>query len=41
MRNVSIDEYVFGLQVIDNDGNPSLASVYALIPKEKAKIETY
>ncbi len=41
MQNVSIDEYVFGIQGIDNDGNPSLASVYAMSPREKAKIETY
>ena len=41
MPNVSIDEYVFGIQALDNDGNPSLTAVYGLIPREKAKIETY
>ena len=39
--NVSIDEYVFGVQAIDNDGNPSLPGVYMLPTREPAKIETY
>lgn len=41
MPNVSIDEYVFGVQALDNDGNPSLPSTYVLIPREKLKIDTY
>jgi hypothetical protein len=41
LSGVSIDEYVFGVQAIDADGNPSLASVYTITTREKAKIETY
>ncbi len=41
MEDVSIDEYVFGIQAVDTDGNPSLASTYVFIPREKATIETY
>jgi hypothetical protein len=41
LPNVSIDEFVFAVQALDNDGNPSLPSVYGLTAREKAKIETY
>lgn len=39
--NLSIDEYMFGVQAIDNAGNPSLPGVYRLPNREPAKIETY
>ncbi len=41
MPNVSIDEYIFALQALDNEGNPSLPATYGFIPREKLKIETY
>jgi hypothetical protein len=41
LPNVSIDEYVFAVQAIDKEGNPSLPAPYVLNPRERAKIETY
>ena len=41
LPGVSIDEYIFGVQAIDVEGNASLTSVYTLPQREKRPIETY
>ncbi len=41
LPGVSVDEYVFGVEAVDADGNASLPSVYLFPPREKMKVETY
>lgn len=41
MPSVSIDQYVFGIQAVDQDGNGSLVSAYTLPTRPLPKIETY
>lgn len=41
LPNVSIDEYVFAVQAVDKEGNPSIPAPYVLSQRERAKIETY
>jgi hypothetical protein len=39
--DVSIDEYVFGVKAVDQEGNESLVSPYIPAPRVKRVIETY
>lgn len=41
MPGLSIDEYVFGVEAVDQDGNASLVSAYTLPVRPLPKIETY
>jgi Peptidase family M28 len=41
MPDLSIDDYVFGVQAVDKNGDASLVSVYTLPARRKLKIETY
>jgi len=41
MKDVSIDDVVFGVKAIDKDGNESLVSPYIQGPRPKLEIETY
>ncbi len=41
MKDVSIDDRVFGVKAIDKEGNSSLVSVYTSRPRTPAEIETY
>ncbi len=41
LPGVSVDEYVFAVQAVDQDGNESLAAPYVLLPRQRAKIETF
>lgn len=41
LPDVSIDEYVFGVKAVDQDGNESLASAYVQAPRAKRAIQTY
>lgn len=41
MKDVSIDNMVFGVKAIDRDGNESLVAPYVAGPRQKADIETY
>lgn len=41
MKDVSIDDVVFGVKAIDKDGNESLVTPYVAPPRVKAEIETY
>ena len=41
MKNVSVDNVVFGVKAIDRDGNESLVTPYVPSPRRKAEIETY
>jgi Peptidase family M28 len=41
LKDVSIDDVVFGVKAIDRDGNESLVSPYVARPRAKADIPTY
>ncbi len=41
MKDVPIDEYVFGIKAVDKDGNESLTAVYTTAPRQRLEIETY
>ncbi|HLG99747.1 MAG TPA: M28 family peptidase [Bryobacteraceae bacterium] len=41
MKDVSIDDLVFGVKAIDRDGNESLVAPFVAGPRQKADIETY
>ena len=41
LKDVSIDEMIFGVKAIDRDGNESLVSAYVQGPRQKIEIETY
>jgi hypothetical protein len=41
LKDVSIDDTIFGVKAIDRDGNESLVSPYVLGPRQKLEIETY
>ena len=41
MKNVSIDDRIFGVEAIDKDGDASLVSVYTTRPRKPLEIETY
>lgn len=41
LKNVSIDDVVFGVKAIDRDGNESLVTPYVSGPRQKIEIETY
>lgn len=41
LKDVSIDNLVFGVKAVDKDGNESLVSVYVNPPRRKIEIETY
>ena len=41
MKDVSIDDTIFGVKAIDKDGNESLVSPYVQKPRPRAEIETY
>lgn len=41
LKDVSIDDVVFGVKAIDNDGNESLVAPYIQGPRQKIEIETY
>lgn len=41
LKDVSIDDTVFGVKAIDRDGNESLVAPYVLGPRQKLEIETY
>ncbi|HLJ46691.1 MAG TPA: M28 family peptidase [Bryobacteraceae bacterium] len=41
MKDVPIDEFVFGIKAVDKDGNESLAAVYTTVPRQRLEIETY
>lgn len=41
LKDVSIDEVVFGVKAIDHDGNESLVSPYVLRPRQKVEYEIY
>ena len=41
IKDVSIDERIFGVKAIDRDGNESLISVYTTRPRPKLEVETY
>ena len=41
MKNVSIDDVVFGVKAVDKDGNESLVTPYVAGPRPKTEIETY
>jgi hypothetical protein len=41
LKDVSIDDVVFGVKAIDRDGNESLVSAYVPRPRPKLEVETY
>lgn len=41
MPGVSIDDYIFGVQAVDKNGNESLVNPYVAPPRQILKIETY
>ena len=41
MKDVSIDDRIFGVKAIDKNGNASLVSIYAPRPRPPLEIETY
>ena len=41
MKDVSIDDRIFGVKAIDKNGNSSLVSVYMQRPRTPIEIETY
>ena len=41
MKNVSVDDVIFGVKAIDRDGNESLVTPYVPAPRRKIEIETY
>jgi hypothetical protein len=41
MKNVSIDDRIFGVKAVDKDGNTSLVSAYIPRPRAVLEIETY
>jgi Peptidase family M28 len=41
LKDLSIDDVVFGVKAIDKDGNESLVSPYVNGPRQKVEIETY
>jgi hypothetical protein len=41
MKNVSIDDRIFGVKAVDKDGNTSLVSAYIPRPRAALEIETY
>ena len=41
LKDVSIDDNIFGVKAIDRDGNESLVSPYVASPRSKLEIETY
>jgi hypothetical protein len=41
LKDISIDNLVFGVKAVDKDGNESLVSAYVQAPRNKAEIETY
>jgi hypothetical protein len=41
LKDVSIDDVIFGVKAIDRDGNESLVAPYVPSPRQKLEIETY
>jgi hypothetical protein len=41
LKDVSIDDVIFGVKAIDRDGNESLVAPYVPGPRQKLEIETY
>ena len=41
MKNVSIDDRIFGVKAVDKDGNTSLVSAYIPRPRPALDIDTY
>ena len=41
LKDVSIDDVIFGVKAIDRDGNESLVSPYVQPPRQRLEIETY
>lgn len=41
LPGVSIDELVFGVQAVDEDGNESLVAPYVMVPRKVETIETF
>jgi hypothetical protein len=41
MKDISIDDRVFGVKAIDHDGNESLVSTYIPAPRRRIEIETF
>ncbi len=41
LKDVSIDNLVFGVKAVDRDGNESLVSAYVTAPRAKIEIEVY
>ena len=41
LKDVSIDDVIFGVKAIDRDGNESLVTPYVPAPRQKIEIETY
>src|SRR5579864_9706801 len=41
MKDVSIDDRIFGVKAIDKNGNSSLVSIYTPRPRTPLEIETY
>jgi hypothetical protein len=41
LKDVSIDDVIFGVKAIDRDGNESLVAPYVPGPRQKIEIETY
>jgi hypothetical protein len=41
LKDVSIDDVIFGVKAIDRDGNESLVTPYVPGPRQKLEIETY
>jgi hypothetical protein len=41
LKDVSVDDTIFGVKAVDRDGNESLVAPYVLAPRQKLEIETY
>jgi len=41
LKDVSIDDVVFGVKAVDRDGNESLVTPYVPGPRPRQEIETY
>jgi hypothetical protein len=41
LKDVSIDDVIFGVKAVDKDGNESLVSAYVPRPRPKLEVETY
>ena len=41
LKDVSVDDVVFGVKAVDKDGNESVVAPYVPAPREKTEIETY